>query len=145
MSLAALRGGGGVQRHLPPRPTAVVFPATITITKTAIPTATTTFPFTIMPALAVGSTSVSSFSLVNNGTTSNSVAYTLNTSSAFNVVYAFAESAVTGWSLTGLNCTVDSVSGSTASTNGATATITPKQAGIIAGTYTNSEPTGATT
>src|SRR5207247_1599381 len=66
-----------------------------------------------------------------------------NTPSTFNVAYAFAEQPVSGWSLTGLSCSVDPVSGSTASTNGATATINPHEAGIITCAYTNSEPTVA--
>jgi hypothetical protein len=139
-SLVSFSGGsvGSQDRGL--TASAINFPATIIISKTAIPTSNTSFPFTITPAL----TGTTSFNLVGNGTSSNTVTYTINTSSGFNVAYAFAESASPGWSLTNLNCTTDPISGSTATTSGATATITPQEAGVITCTYTNSEPPAAT-
>ena len=144
MALVSFSGGGGGSQDRGLTASAVIFPATIQIAKAAIPTSNTSFPFAVAPALPTSTGTVSSFSLVNNGSTSNDITYTLNTASAFNVAYAFQESAVSGWSLIGLDCTVDPVSGSTADTSGNTATITPQQAGIINCAYTNSEPTVAT-
>lgn len=141
--LVSFSGGAGGSQDRALTATAIIFPATITVKKIAIPTGTTAFPFTVSPALPLDTGSVSSFSLVNSGSGSNSITYTLNTSTAFNVAYTFSEPAVPGWSLVGLSCTVDTVSGSTASTSGSTVTVTPQEAGVINCTYTNSEPTVA--
>jgi RHS repeat-associated protein len=138
--LVSFSGGSGGSQDRALTAGAVIFPATIRIAKVAVPNGGTSFPFSISPALPVGTGSVSNFSLVNNGSSSNFVTYTLSTSSAFNVAYAFTESPLPGWSLIGLDCTVDQISGSTATVNGAITTITPKAAGVINCTYTNTEP-----
>ncbi len=65
--LVSFSGGGGGSQDRALTASAVIFPATITITKVAIPTGSASFPFTISPVLPVGTSSVSSFSLVNNG------------------------------------------------------------------------------
>src|SRR5579862_3198461 len=124
---------------------AVIFPATITITKVATPKSSTSFPFTATPALPPSTTQTSStFSLVDDGIVPadnlNTITFSLTTSASF-TTYNVQELVPTGWNLTGLSCTVDSVSGSTESTNlgTATATITAKEAGVIACTYTDTE------
>jgi RHS repeat-associated protein len=142
-SLVSFSGGsvGSQDRGL--TTSAVIFPATITITKVAVPTSSQSFGFTISPQLPTGSTNVSSFSLVNSGSGSNSVTYTVNTSSAFGVAYAFTEASVTGWSGSAA-CSQDPATGSTPPVSGLTATITPQQASVITCTYTNTHLTTAT-
>jgi hypothetical protein len=85
MVLVSFSGGGGGSQDRGLTASAVIFPATIRIAKTASPMSNTSFPFAVSPALPTSSGSLSSFSLVNNGSTSNDITYTLNTASAFNV------------------------------------------------------------
>ena len=75
---------------------AVIFPASLTIVKDATPNGATSFAFTASPAPLTG------FSLVDDGTSANTRAFTAITSFT---TYTVTEGAASGWSLDSIACT----------------------------------------
>ena len=107
---------------------AVIFPASITIVKAATPEGSTSFPFTASP------TPLTNFALVDDGTSTNTVLF--GNITAF-TTYTVAETAPTGWSLTGVVCSVTNANGGTQSVTGATTTISLKEGENVTCTYSN--------
>jgi Prealbumin-like fold domain len=113
--LVDLDGSGGNQdRAL--SSDAVVFPASITIVKDAQPDGSTSFPFTASPS------PLSNFSLVDDGTSANTKAFSNITNFQ---TYTVQETPIpTGWALTSIVCSVTSLNGGSSTTNVGTATTT---------------------
>ncbi|MCK6626130.1 MAG: hypothetical protein L6R45_13270 [Anaerolineae bacterium] len=103
----------------------------ITIVKSAVPTSTQSFTFT---------GALGAFSLVDDGTPPNSRTV-LNLSPGS---YAVTESAVTGWSLSGLTC-ADPDGGSTTNLSSRTSTIDLDAGENVTCTFTNTVATPSTT
>ena len=91
---------------------AVVFPASITIVKQATPEGSTSFPFTASPS------PLTNFSLVDNGSSANTKVFSNITNFT---TYTVTENTPSGWTLTGVVCTV---SGGTSTTPPSTTTAT---------------------
>ncbi len=132
--LLDLDGSGGNQdRSLSAE--AVIFPASITLIKDAIPNGATSFSFT-----DTGGLTPTSFSLVDDGTSANTQAFTnIQTFTT----YTFTEGAATGWTLSFGNpvCTVTSADGGTqsADTGTRTLTITLAEGEDVTCTFTNTQ------
>ncbi|HET7449700.1 MAG TPA: hypothetical protein VFJ78_03830 [Gaiellaceae bacterium] len=130
--LIDLDGAGGNQdRSL--SADAVIFPASITIIKDATPNGSTSFPFTASPS------PLSNFSLVDDGTASNTKVFSNITTFQ---TYTVAETVPSGWSLTGVQCSVTSANGGSQSTSGATTTINLKEGENVTCTYSDLLQTG---
>ena len=127
--LIDLDGSGGNQdRSLSAE--AVVFPASITIIKAATPEGSTSFPFTASPS------PLANFSLVDDGTLANTQVF----SGIQNfTTYSVSESVPSGWSLTGIVCSVSDANGGTQSISGATVTIVLKEGELVTCTYSDQQ------
>ena len=127
--LIDLDGSGGNQdRSLSAE--AVVFPASITIIKAATPEGSTSFPFTASPS------PLANFSLVDDGTLANTQVF----SGIQNfTTYSVSESVPSGWSLTGIVCSVTDANGGTQSISGATVTIVLKEGELVTCTYSDQQ------
>jgi hypothetical protein len=129
MRLIALDGAGGNQdRSL--SNDAVIFPASITITKDAQPDGPKVFSFTASPA------PLASFTLVDDGDPTAPVATTTFSGIEAFGTYTVTEAAETGWTLSGLACD-DPTGGSTTSRTTRTATIGLAEADDVSCTFTN--------
>lgn len=126
--LIDLDGSGGNQdRSL--SADAVIFPGSITIIKQANPEGSDQFSFTASPS------PLSNFSLVDDGTAANTKVFS-------NIIdfqtYTVAETVPSGWTLTGLSCSVTSPNGGSQSVNSPSVSINLKEGENVTCTYTNS-------
>ena len=109
---------------------AVIYPGSITIIKDALTNGTTSFPFTATPA------PLSSFSLVDDGTASNT--------KVFSDIKDFKSYSVTespipdGWALDSVRCSVTSPNGGSQTVAKPTVTINLKEGENVTCTFTNS-------
>lgn len=125
MRLIDLDGSGGNQdRSLSNE--AVIFPGSITVVKQAAPEGPTSFGFT-----STGGSLPGSFSLVDDGSASNTLAVTGIMTFGTHTV---TEAATPGWTLTSLSCT-DPTGGTT--TSGRTATIVMAEGDNVVCTFGN--------
>ena len=140
MRLIALNGSGGNQdRSL--SNDAVIFPATITIIKHAVPPSSQAFAFTGSPA------PVTNFSLTDDQAgTDPSQSFTLDAASEF-TTYTITEGPPSDWALTSINCVVtDETSGSsTPSVPNRQVVISIKEGESRTCTFTNTLQTGGLT
>ena len=113
---------------------AVIYPASITIIKDAVPNGSTSFPFTASPS------PLGNFSLIDNGTLANTTVFSNITDFQ---TYTVTENTPSGWSFTGANCSVLSPNGGSQSISGATATIVLKEGENVTCTYTNTRDQGS--
>ena len=127
--LIDLDGSGGNQdRSL--SASAVIFPGSITIIKDATPNGSTSFSFTASPS------PLANFSLVDDGTSANTKLF----SNIINFqTYTVAESVPSGWSLTGVVCSVTSPNGGSQSISGATVTIGLHEGENVTCTYSDQQ------
>ena len=132
--LLDLDGSGGNQdRSL--SADAVIFPGSITIVKDATPNGTTSFAFTASPS------PLTAFNLVDDGTVANNTKVFGNITNF--TTYTVAETAKSGWDLTGRNCTVTSPNGGSQTNSGTTGiAINLKEGENVTCTFSNS-PTPA--
>jgi hypothetical protein len=132
MRLIDVDGSGGNQdRSL--SADAVIFPGSVTVIKQATPEGTTSFGFTASPS------PLTSFSLVDDGTTKNTKTFNITTFTT----YTIAESSIpTGWRLDSASCGVTSPNGGSHTISTATATIVMKEGENWTCTYNNSITTG---
>lgn len=129
MRLLDLDGKGGNQdRSL--SADAVIYPASITIIKDATPNGSTSFGFTASPA------PLANFSLVDDGTSANTKAFTNITNL---VSYAVTESAIAGWTLGTVSCVVTSPNGGTQTQSSSTETINLKEGENVTCTFPNTK------
>jgi uncharacterized repeat protein (TIGR01451 family) len=129
--LLELNGSGGNQdRSL--KEDAVIFPGSITIRKQADPEGSTQFSFTAGPA------PLSSFNLVDDGTSANTKAFTMMTDFQ---TYTVTESLPGGWQLDNRACQVTSANGGSQNTSSPTngITINLKEGENVTCTFSNSE------
>lgn len=130
MRLLSLDGSGGNQdRSLSNE--AVIFPASITIVKDALPNSSTVFPFTASPAPLPAA-----LTLVDDGDAGAPVASVTYTGIETFGTYTVTEGVVPVWSLTGLSC-ADPTGGTSTSVESRTATIALAEADIVTCTFTN--------
>jgi uncharacterized repeat protein (TIGR01451 family) len=130
--LINLDGSGGNQdRSL--SADAVVFLSSITIIKDATPNGPTSFPFTASPA------PLTSFSLVDNGTSANTKLFSGITNFT---TYTVTENPPSGWDFGGVTCTVTSANGGSQTPSGTGVSINLKEGENVTCTFTNS-PTPA--
>lgn len=135
MRLIDLDGSGGNQdRSL--SADAVIFPATITITKVAAPNSEQDFIFTTT------GTGLSGFTLDDNGNNSDGTSNT----SVFSVTdfgaKTITESVVSTWSLTNLVCQVTGTGSQSTNLSTRTATLNVEEGDIFTCTYTNTLQNG---
>ncbi|MBI5037147.1 MAG: DUF11 domain-containing protein [Candidatus Kerfeldbacteria bacterium] len=126
--LINLDGSGGNQdRSL--SADAVIYPASITVVKDANPNGSQSFNYT-----TTGGLSPANFSLVDDGTTANTRAYTGITNFT---TYTVTESALAGWTLAGITCVVTSPNGGSQTVNKPSVSISLKEGENVTCTYTN--------
>ncbi|MEA3357269.1 MAG: SdrD B-like domain-containing protein, partial [Patescibacteria group bacterium] len=132
--LIGLDGSGGNQdRSLSAQ--AVVFPATITVVKDAIPNGSQSFDYTTTGGLAPAS-----FSLVDDGTAANTQAF----ADLINfTTYTVTESAPAGWTLNGIACVVTSSNGGSQTVNIPAVSIDLEEGENVTCTYTNERLPGS--
>jgi len=132
MRFIDLDGSGGNQdRGLASE--AVIFPATITISKVAEPNdPTQAFPFTATSPSGAGTGIATSFTLTGTSSTTFSGITKFGT-------YTVTEGAVTGWTLTGLTCDEDKTTDSTTNVSTRTATIGLQEGENVTCTFTNTK------
>lgn len=130
--LIDLDGSGGNQdRSL--SADAVIFPGSIIIIKQANPEGSTPFGFTASPS------PLSNFSLVDDGTTSNT--YVFSNITNFQT-YSVAETAPPAWTLNSIICGVTSPNGGSQTVNSPGVSINLKEGENVTCTYTNTAQTG---
>jgi hypothetical protein len=127
--LIDLDGSGGNQdRSL--SADAVIFPGSITIIKQATPEGTTSFPFTASPA------PLADFFLVDDGTSANTQVFG-------NIIdfqtYSVAETVPSGWSLTGIVCSVTSPNGGSQTVSSPGVSINLKEGENVTCTFSNEQ------
>jgi uncharacterized repeat protein (TIGR01451 family)/LPXTG-motif cell wall-anchored protein len=129
MRLIGVDGSGGNQdRSLSAE--AVVFPGSITLIKQATPEGSTSFPFT-------GSSSpLTSFSLVDDGTSTNTHAFTNITNFT---TYQVGETVPAGWALNSIACGVTSPNGGAQNVSNPNVSINLKEGENVTCTFTNEQ------
>ncbi|PIS41930.1 MAG: hypothetical protein COT25_00455, partial [Candidatus Kerfeldbacteria bacterium CG08_land_8_20_14_0_20_42_7] len=131
--LIDLDGSGGNQdRSL--AAAAVIYPASITIIKDAVPNGSQSFNYT-----TTGGLTPSTFSLVDDGTSANTKSYTGITNFG---AYTVSETPVNGWDLSGIQCSVTSVNGGTQTVNLPTLSINLAEGENVTCTYKNDRQPG---
>ena len=126
--LIGLDGSGGNQdRSLAAE--AVIYPASITVIKDAIPDGSQNFDYT-----TTGGLSPASFSLVDDGTAANTQTFPDLTNFS---TYTVTESAPASWALNGIACVVTSPNSGSQTVNIPTVTIDLEEGENVTCTYTN--------
>ncbi|XOU94656.1 MAG: SdrD B-like domain-containing protein [Candidatus Kerfeldbacteria bacterium] len=132
-SLVELNGSGGSQ-DLSLSAEAVIYPASITIIKDAIPEGPQSFDYT-----TTGGLTPAIFSLIDDGTSTNTKTY--NDIIDF-TTYSITESVIAGWALNNIACTVTTSNGGNQTVTIPTVSINLEEGENVTCTYTNDRQEG---
>lgn len=114
---------------------AVIYPASITIIKQAVPEGATAFSFTASPAPLAG------FTLTDDGTSANTKVFANITNFT---TYSVTETVPVGWNASpGVTCSVTSSNGGSQTVASPLVTINLKEGENVTCTYTNTHETGS--
>ncbi len=116
---------------------AVIYPASITVVKDANINGSTSFGFTASPS------PLANFNLVDDGNVLNNTKVFSNITNF--TTYSVAESATPGWSLTGINCSVDISNGGSQTVTNPSVSINLKEGENVSCTFNNTLQNGTLT